>query len=358
MATVRLENLTLRFGRFEAVKNASLKVQDGEYCVLLGPSGCGKTSILRMIAGFARPSEGRVFVDDTEITHAYPGDRNIAMIFQNYALYPHLTVRGNFEFPLKAQKLSRQEIDRRVDEVADLLRMTGLLDRYPRELSGGQQQRVAVGRAIIRQAKVLLLDEPLGNLDAKLRVEMRANLKEIQRNLGVTAIHVTHDQIEAQALADKIVVMDAGSIQQAGSPEDVYEHPANRFVAGFIGTPAMNFFECRISREGSRYLLNGPGFRLPMSLEIGLPERATLGIRPEHLEVFAEPAEGRIEGSVRLVEPQGNMVILDLTIGEATAQAMEDKERLGFTPVTGQKVYLLFRPDKVHLFALDGRALR
>ncbi|MCC6446926.1 MAG: ABC transporter ATP-binding protein [Armatimonadetes bacterium] len=356
MATVRVENLTLRYGKFEAVKKASLQVEDGEYCVLLGPSGCGKTSILRMIAGFIRPTEGHVFVNDDDITQVYPGDRNIAMIFQSYALYPHLTVRGNFEFPLKAQKLSKEEIESRVQETAGLMRMTELLDRYPRELSGGQQQRVAVGRAIIRRASVLLLDEPLGNLDAKLRVEMRASLKEIQRNLGVTAIHVTHDQIEAQALADKIVVMEAGSIQQVGSSEQVYERPTNLFVAGFIGTPAMNFFNCQTVKEVPA--LQGPGFRLAMGDVTHLPDRLTLGIRPEHLEVYPSPAEGLIAASVRLVEPQGNLVIIDLTVGEVPARAMEDKERLGFIPSTGQAVYLGFRPDKIHLFAQDGRALR
>ncbi len=357
MARVVLEKLDCWYGRTHAVDQIDLVVEDGEFCVLLGPSGCGKTTTLRMIAGFVRPAGGEIYLDGEPISHLYPGHRNIAMVFQSYALYPHMTVREHLMFPLRAARMSPQEMARRVEEMADFLHMRDLLDRYPRELSAGQQQRTAIGRALIRRPRLFLLDEPLSNLDARLRVEMRASLRRLQQDLRITTIYVTHDQVEAQGLADKIVVMNHGRIQQVGSPQEIYRRPENLFVAGFIGTPPMNFLDCRLLREDGRVLLEGARFRLtaPPALaqtlrEVESGRSLILGIRPEHIILSAEALEDGIAGEVYVLEPQSNELIVDLRLGDQVLKARQDKRELGFHPRIGQTVWMRFPPEHWHLF--------
>jgi multiple sugar transport system ATP-binding protein len=356
MPEIALENLSVRYGRVEAVRDVCLTVRDREYCVLLGPSGCGKTSILRAIAGFISPAGGDVRIGGRSVVRLYPGDRDVAMIFQNYALYPHLTVRGNFAFPLQAQRLPAQELHERVMEIAQLLHMTHLLDRYPRELSGGEQQRVALGRALVRRCPALLLDEPLGNLDAKLRVEMRASLKQLQRQLGITAIHVTHDQTEALALADRIVVMNEGQVLQVGTPDEIYDRPANRFVAQFVGTPAMNMLRCRVVRREGAIVLEHEDMAIQVppfeasALTQRVGEEADVGVRPEHVRLCEPGEEGAATGVVVVTEPQGNELIVDLQVGERLLRARGPREQIGPFVSPGAKVAVSFRPERLHLF--------
>jgi multiple sugar transport system ATP-binding protein len=356
MPEIALENLSVHYARVEAVRDVSLTVRDREYCVLLGPSGCGKTSILRAIAGFVSPAGGDVRIGGQSVVRLYPGDRDVAMIFQNYALYPHLTVRGNFAFPLQAQRLPAQEADAKVVEIAQLLHMTHLLDRYPRELSGGEQQRVALGRALVRRCPTLLLDEPLGNLDAKLRVEMRASLKQLQRQLGITAIHVTHDQTEALALADRIVVMNDGQVLQIGTPDEIYDRPANRFVAQFVGTPAMNLLRCRVVRRDDAIFLQGEDMAIqaPPSEASALAKRvgeeADVGVRPEHVRLCEFDERCEAAGVVVVTEPQGNELIVDLQVGERLLRARAPREQIGAFARPEAKVGVSFPPERLHIF--------
>jgi multiple sugar transport system ATP-binding protein len=357
MGRLVLEQLDLWYGKTHAVDGINLTIEDGELCVLLGPSGCGKTSTLRMIAGFVGPSGGEIYLDGEPMSHLYPGRRNIAMVFQSYALYPHMRVRDHFTFPLKAAKTSRDEMKRRVEETADFLRMGDLLDRYPPQLSAGQQQRVAIGRALIRKPRLLLMDEPLSNLDARLRVEMRSNLRRLQQDLKITTVYVTHDQVEAQGLGDKIVVMNLGRIQQAGSPDEVYEKPANLFVAGFIGTPRMNLVECELRSEDGQLSLRGEGFSLSLAPDLrphvdmvpaGRPLVA--GIRPENVRLSPVERPSSIPAEVYVLEPQSNELIVDLKLGELTIKAREDKQGLGFRPEVGGRVWMEFQQNRLHLF--------
>ncbi len=271
MADVRVENLTKRFDEVVAVNNLSLDVKDQEFMVFLGPSGCGKTTTLRAIAGLERPDEGSIYIDDILVNDLPPASRDVAFVFQFYALYPHMTVYDNMAFPLKAVKTPKPEIDQRVKEVAAVLQIESMLSRTPEKLSGGEMQRVALGRAMVRQPKVFLMDEPLTNLDAKLRSEMRAELKRLQKDLGATTIYVTHDQLEAMSMGDKITVMDSGVVQQIGNPSDIYDHPASLFVAGFVGSPSMNLLDCIYSQEGGRsFLIAGKNdFKLDISDALG-----------------------------------------------------------------------------------------
>jgi len=310
-----------------------------------------------MVAGFVRPAAGEVYLDGQPISHLYPGDRNIAMVFQSYALYPHKTVREHFIFPLIPAKIPKHEIEQRVNEMADFLEMHDLLDRYPGELSAGQQQRVAIGRALIRHPRLFLLDEPLNNLDERLRVEMRANLRKMQQDLQITTVYVTHDQVEAQAMGDKIVVMDMGHIRQVGSPQQIYQHPDDLFVAGFIGTPPMNFIGCRLERRDSQAVLQNAHFSLPM--QAGLAARTEslvegkeliLGVRPEHIRVASQPEEGAIPAEVYVLEPQSNELIMALKLGNLIIKARDDKREIGFRPNVGQQVWIKFLQDYVHLF--------
>lgn len=357
MATVELENLTLYYGKVLAVDDISLRVEDRELCVLLGPTGCGKTSTMRMVAGLETPTAGKVYLDGEVINDYYPGDRDVAMVFQDYALYPHMTVAEHFAFPLKARKVSAQDIKRQVQDTADFLGLGDLLERYPSELSSGQQQRVAIGRALIRRPKVFLMDEPLGQLDGRTRAEMRASLKRLQRDLGITTIYVTHDQVEAQSLGDKIVVMKLGVIQQVGSPQEIYGKPANLFVAGFIGTPSMNFLDCSLHREGSDLQLRNDQFTLTLApalaqkaQSISTETTLALGVRPEHIRLASGEQPGTVPMEVEVVEPQSNEYVVGLKLGEHLIKAKQARKQLGFRPQVGQKVWANFLQNKMHLF--------
>lgn len=313
MSSVQVEKLYKRFGKIEAVKGISFEVKEGEFAVLLGPSGCGKTTTLRCIAGLEQPDEGKICFDGEDVTPLSPAARNIAFVFQLYALYPHLTAYDNIAFPLRAERLPRQEIQRRVDEVVHLLQIEDILHLKPRKLTGGQRQRVALARAIVRRPRVFLLDEPLSNIDAKLREVTRAELKKLQRSLKATTIYVTHDQIEAMTMADKIVVMNFGDIQQIGSPHEVYHYPANLFVARFIGSPGMNFIPGEVEERGGvlGVAINSEYF-LPLGEEQGLTlkrlspsvHRVILGVRPENILVVSQE-EKILDGEVYVFEPLG-----------------------------------------------------
>ena len=313
MATVEMKNLTKVYpGGVLAVDKANITVNDREFVVLVGPSGCGKTTTLRMIAGLEEITEGELFIDGKLMNDVAPKDRDIAMVFQNYALYPHMTVYNNMAFGLKIRKYPKPEIDKRVHEAAQILDIEELLDRRPKALSGGQRQRVAVGRAIVRRPKVFLFDEPLSNLDAKLRVQMRAELSALHNRLQATMIYVTHDQVEAMTMGDKIVVLRDGVIQQIGAPLELYNNPVNRFVAGFIGSPPMNIMNADIKEEGGRVIIDEGGFQLitdgqkAEALKPFLGKRVLFGIRPEDLVFSETPAkENNIVVKIGVIEPLG-----------------------------------------------------
>ena len=317
---------------FKAVDDFTLVIPDREFLVLVGPSGCGKSTTLRMVAGLEEISSGEIAIDGRVVNDVPAKDREIAMVFQNYALYPHMTVRENMAFGLKLRRLPRAEIQERVDEAASLLDIASLLDRLPKQLSGGQRQRVAVGRAIVRKPKVFLFDEPLSNLDAKMRVQMRVEISRLHRRLESTMIYVTHDQTEAMTMADRIVVMDGGRIQQVAAPMSLYHRPSNRFTAGFIGTPAMNFFEGRLCRNGSEYTFAGSGFTvaLPDAWAAPLADAsdgpATLGLRPEDVTCLddGDPGGFHFEASVDVVEPMGAETCLYAAVGGAPFIARAD----------------------------------
>ncbi len=356
MAEIRLEGIRVRYGKNVVLKDVSFTVPSRSLCVITGPSGCGKTTVLRVIAGLTKPEKGMVYLDGKPALHITPGERDVAMCFQTFALYPHMTVRENWMFPLYAEKLSPQEMSRRIDEVTRLLHMEFLLDRYPGQLSGGQQQRVALGRALVRRPKFYLLDEPLGNLDAKLRVEMRAEIRKIQENLGITTVYVTHDQTEAQAVADIMVVMDFGEVKQVGTPEEVYERPANLFVAGFIGTPRMNFFPVEVREEGGKLFLASSAFVLPVGHEWAHLLRewgkrgVILGVRPENVLLSLQPENHAFPATLEVIEPQSNEYIFTLSSGDTSFKARLRRNTLGFTPSLGQKVLVRFEAGFWHLF--------
>ncbi|WP_243089850.1 ABC transporter ATP-binding protein [Thermus neutrinimicus] len=361
MAKVRLEHVWKRFGKVVAVKDFNLETEDGEFVVFVGPSGCGKTTTLRMIAGLEEVSEGRIYIGDRLVNDVPPKDRDIAMVFQNYALYPHMNVYENMAFGLRLRRYPKDEIDRRVKEAARILKIEHLLSRKPRELSGGQRQRVAMGRAIVREPKVFLMDEPLSNLDAKLRVEMRAEIAKLQRRLGVTTIYVTHDQVEAMTLGHRIVVMKDGEIQQVDTPLNLYDFPANRFVAGFIGSPSMNFIRAGVEVQGERVYLAAPGFRVranPILAQALRPyggKEVWMGIRPEHLGLkgFTVIPEGEnvIRGEVEVAEPLGAETEIHVSVDGTVLVAKVD----GHAPVKpGDKVELLADTSRLHAFDVES----
>ena len=355
MSGIRLENVEKWFGDTQVIKGIDLAVADGEFCVFVGPSGCGKSTLLRMIAGLEETSRGRVLLGDgadaRDVTGLPPSERGLSMVFQSYALYPHMTVRENVGFGLKTMGAPRAEIERRVAEAARVLKLEDYLDRRPKALSGGQRQRVAIGRAIVREPVGFLFDEPLSNLDAALRVEMRHEIARLHKSLGATMIYVTHDQVEAMTLADRIVVLSAGRVMQAGSPRELYERPANLFVAQFIGSPKMNVMPARV--ENGRVVPRGqPGIAhdAPPRGEV-----AHLGVRPEHVELTGAD-RGHVRGTVQIVEylgadtfaqvdcgPAGNVVVR----APGNAAVRED-----------ETVGLLLDGSNLHLFAPDGRAIR
>ena len=322
MAQVKIKNVTKRFGKFEAVKDFSLEINDGEFIVLVGPSGCGKTTLLRMVAGLEKVTSGDIFIDETQVTHMPPKKRDIAMVFQNYALYPHMNVYSNLAFALKLRKMPKAEIKETVEKTADMLGIGDFMSRLPNQLSGGQKQRVALGRAIVRQPKVFLFDEPLSNLDAKLRVSMRAEILDIHHRLNNTSIYVTHDQLEAMTMGTRIIIMKDGVIQQNGSPQEIYNDPTNKFVAGFIGSPAMNLLSCSIKETGGKLVAAGPGMELAVADESAAPLKAYinkevfLGLRPEHISDSVdgnqEKSDSAFKAYVRLVEPLGSEQLVHL----------------------------------------------
>jgi multiple sugar transport system ATP-binding protein len=357
MAAVSAEHVFKNFGKQEVVKDFTLKIEDHEFLVLVGPSGCGKSTTLRMVAGLEEVTAGDLYIGDRRVNDLPPQDRDVAMVFQNYALYPHMRVYDNLAFPLRMHRMPRAEIDRRVQEAARMLGLDNLLHRYPRELSGGQRQRVALGRAIVRDPLVYLMDEPLSNLDAKLRVQTRAELKRLHSTLQTTTIYVTHDQVEAMTMGDRLVVMNLGEVQQVGAPHDIYRHPANVFVATFIGSPAMNIVRGHLAGEGGalRFEANGWSLRLPAEYASAFAAygrgEAILGIRPESMFVDEEGASadapGVIEAGVDLIEPLGAETLVHLTVGEDQLVARV----AGAAGVdAGQKVRLRLGPSGVHLF--------
>ena len=324
MATVELKNISKVYdGNVKAVDNVNIDIQDREFVVLVGPSGCGKSTTLRMVAGLEDITSGELYIDGKMVNDVPPKDRDIAMVFQNYALYPHMSVYDNMAFGLKIRKFAKEEIDQRVREAAKILDIEQLLDRKPKALSGGQRQRVAVGRAIVRKPKVFLFDEPLSNLDAKLRVQMRAEISSLHNRLKATMIYVTHDQIEALTMADKIVVMKLGIIQQIGGPLELYNNPNNKFVAGFIGSPPMNFMTVDIVAEGSQLYANEGSFRIKLSeqqnklLASYAGKKVTFGIRPEDVKFADKPIEDTtINGQVSVIEPLGSETHIYVTAGK------------------------------------------
>ena len=321
MATVTLESITKTFGETLAVDDVSLHIEDGEFVVLLGPSGCGKTTTLNMIAGLERPTAGHISIGGERVEHVPPDKRDIAMVFQSIALYPHMTVYQNISFPLRMARTPRAETDQRVRAAADLLRIGELLDRRPHQLSGGQRQRVALGRSVVRDPAVFLFDEPLSSLDAKLRVDMRVEVKKLHERLGATFVYVTHDQVEAMTMADRVAVMDEGNMLQLGAPDDIYTRPANLMVAGFLGNPGMNFLSGRLANGGGGLRFEGSGVALDLpaaaASATGSGRAVTLGIRPESVEVGEGAADGStVHGSIFATEPVGSDLFLDVLFGD------------------------------------------
>ena len=354
MATVVLENIDKIYDNgFHAVHDLSIDIKDGEFLVLVGPSGCGKSTALRMVAGLESISSGTLRIGDRVVNDVHPKDRDIAFVFQNYALYPHMTVRENIGFALKLRRTPKAEIESRVNEAARLLELTENLDRKPGQLSGGQRQRVAMGRAIVRRPQVFLMDEPLSNLDAKLRVQMRAEIKELHQRLKTTTIYVTHDQIEAMTMADKIVVMHDGIVEQIGAPLELYDRPANRFVAGFIGSPAMNFIEGRYG-PGGFVLPSGAVLPLEVKLPVSLGSEITYGIRPEHLQIAPAGTPDSIPAMVSVVEPTGSDTTL-LVKAEGGSLTVVLRERCALKP--GEAVALKPAAHQAHLFDEQGRRI-
>jgi multiple sugar transport system ATP-binding protein len=355
MASVSIQAVRKNFGDVPILHGVDIEIRDGSFTVLVGPSGCGKSTLLRMIAGLEQISSGEIRIGDRRVNDLQPKERDIAMVFQNYALYPHMTVRENMAFSLALAKQSKATIDAKVGRAAEILALGALLDRYPRQLSGGQRQRVAMGRAIVRDPQVFLFDEPLSNLDAKLRVAMRSEIKELHQRLKTTSIYVTHDQIEAMTMGDKIVVMRDGRIEQTGSPLELYDHPANQFVAGFIGSPAMNFLPGTLRRAGAAMhieLADGTRLDAPLRTAGVDGQSVVFGTRPEHLTLVDA---GGISAEVVVMEPTG----MDTFIAcrhEGTDLSAVFRERHDFAP--GSTVHLLPDPQRSHLFdASTGKRL-
>jgi len=347
MASVSVANVRKSYGHFEVLHGVDIDIEDGEFVILVGPSGCGKSTLLRMIAGLEEISGGDVAIGGRVVNDVEPKSRDIAMVFQSYALYPHMTVEANMGFSLRLAKAPKEEIRRRVREAAQILGLENLLDRYPRNLSGGQRQRVAMGRAIVRQPQVFLFDEPLSNLDAKLRVQMRSEIKQLHQRLRTTTIYVTHDQIEAMTMADRIVVMRDGYVEQIGSPLELYDRPANLFVAGFIGSPGMNLIRGKVSSDGPVEFIADGGARLPLPEGLGVTRGTEViyGIRPENIAV----AEGGIDAEVVVVEPTGAETLIVASIGSDNI-VLALRERIGSR--AGDTISLKPDTGKLHLF--DG----
>jgi multiple sugar transport system ATP-binding protein len=357
MASVTFEHVFKRFGDVIAVNDLNIHVADKEFLVLVGPSGCGKTTALRCLAGLEEISEGKIMIADRVVNDVAPKDRDIAMVFQSYALYPHMSVYDNMAFGLKLRKTPKEEIKRRVGVAADILGIGNLLDRKPRQLSGGQRQRVAVGRAIVREPKVFLFDEPLSNLDAKLRVETRANISKLHQQLQTTFIYVTHDQVEAMTMASRIAVINKGLLQQIDTPQTLYDRPNNLFVAGFIGSPAMNFFKSKLVRGDGKLFVDGGSFKVEVPVNRNetyskfVDKPVIMGIRPEDIQdpnflppsIFPQP----VDGNVDVTELMGNEIFLYVTVGEHNFVARVDPRT---SAKMGEKMQVMFNMNNVHLF--------
>jgi multiple sugar transport system ATP-binding protein len=361
MARVLIRNLNKFYDDFHAVKDVNLEIRDKEFVVLVGPSGCGKTTTLRMVAGLESISSGQVLIGDTVVNDLAPMDRDIAMVFQNYALYPHMSVYDNMAFGLKMRKVDRGQIKKQVYEAADILGIRDYLLRKPRQLSGGQRQRVALGRAIVRHPQVFLFDEPLSNLDAKLRVQMRVELKKLHNRLNTTAVYVTHDQVEAMTLGDRVVVMRGGIVQQVGEPLELYNTPVNRFVAGFIGSPAMNFASVHVTNGSGGLRAGNTGLAIDVPAEVGArlapyaDRDVILGVRPEDLELAngSDPPGLCFEAIVEVVERLGAESLLDLQVGGQTMVASVEPN---VRAKRGDKLRFALRPDRLHFFDTNSEA--
>ncbi len=358
MATVTFEGVNKFYGEFQAVKDLDLEIGDGEFMVLVGPSGCGKTTSLRMIAGLEEISSGTLRIGDRVVNDVAPKDRDIAMVFQSYALYPHMSVRENLAFGLKLRKVPKTQIERRVNEAAETLQLQKLLDRKPKELSGGQRQRVALGRAIVREPAVFLMDEPLSNLDAKLRVQTRAEIARLHQRLKTTVVYVTHDQVEAMTMGSRIAVMNDGLLLQVGTPQALYDTPVNRFVAGFIGSPSMNFVEVNVAGSGDSARLVGPAeWSIPLPARyreaaIGRGDKTLVaGFRPEHLEIGeAGPGDGSFQARADVVEYLGSQELLHVSAADQDIVAIIGSEH---RVRPGDIVNLILPLDKLHLFDVE-----
>lgn len=361
MSHLEIKNVTKTFGTFEAISQLSLAVEDGEFCALLGPSGCGKSTLLRMIAGLEPVSEGSVHIGGRDVTNVPPAKRSIAMVFQSYALYPHMSVRQNIGFSLSVARMPKAKIEARANEIAQMLHLEELMERKPSELSGGQRQRVAIGRSLVRDPEVFLFDEPLSNLDAKLRVQMRLEIAKLHQDLKTTMVYVTHDQVEAMTLADRIVVLDQGRISQIGTPLDLYNHPANKFVASFIGSPGMNILPVSLESavaDSVSAQLNGGG-----KLDIGTHSPVSdtkgsnweVGIRPEHLNLVAPDSENAVtSGEIQLVELLGNATTayVSTAAGQIIVQGAGDMQAK-----VGENVGINFEQAHLHLFSDSGQVI-
>ncbi|MCE2400234.1 ABC transporter ATP-binding protein [Candidatus Poribacteria bacterium] len=374
MATVKLENVTKRFGDLTALDDITLDVKDEEFFVLLGQTGAGKTTTLRCIAGLDKPEEGSIYLDDIRVNDKTPAERDVAFVFQSHILYPHLTVYENMAFPLHPRKLSTEEIDRRVKDIAEMLHIEHLLMRKPNQLSGGETQRVGLGRAMVRRPQVFLMDEPISNLDAKLRAEMRVEIRWRQRELGTTTFYVTHDQVEAMSMADRIAVLNTGKIQQLGTPSEIYNHPANLFVAGFIGSPSMNCIPCEIcSNNGNLQLTLSGGenedntfaiqdHRIAKTVsEINTERDLVFGAHPEDVLVSHQLVPNAFQVEVYSVEPLGAETIVELTLGtdaDGSRTIIKSRTAPNFEAEIGQHLYVSFVPERIHLFdKVTGEAL-
>lgn len=374
MTTLRVKDLTKRYGNVTALEKFSFEINSGEFMVLLGPSGCGKTTVIRCIAGLTSPTGGEIYIGDELVNDLPPKDRDVAMVFQNYSLYPHMNVYDNIAFPLKMRKTERQKIDDRVRSIADLLNIGHLLNRKPREISGGQMQRVALGRALVRKPRIFLMDEPLSNLDAKLRTEMRVEIKKLQKKLRITTLYITHDQVEAMSMADNIGVMESGKLQQLCTPEEVYNQPANQFVASFIGMPPMNFLECNMVRQTSQIFFTfatGSGVTTNSNVMLKLPDTLSdtfcnikqqtiiLGVRPKDLQILKpnQDFEGlKLKGEVSFMELLGDESIAEVRLGGNSIKISNVNSKLDELTV-GKEVMLGINQNKVFFFTKAGNRI-
>ena len=373
MTTLSIRNLTKRYGNLTALENFSLEIDSGEFMVLLGPSGCGKTTVLRCIAGLTDISSGEIYIGDEIVNKLPPKNRDVAMVFQNYSLYPHMNVYDNIAFPLKMRKTDKNQINDRVQEIASLLNINNLLKRRPKEISGGQMQRVALGRALVREPKVFLMDEPLSNLDAKLRTEMRIEIKKLQKKVAITTLYITHDQAEAMSMADNVAIMEAGKMLQLGSPQKVYNEPANQFVGSFIGNPPMNFLKFRVVREKYMFLKpdNGDSDKNDNKSMVQVPavlstiidrtreENIVLGIRPKDITVLRnnEGFDGlKLKGEVTYIELFGDDSVAELKLGQASLKISNVASRIDDL-IIGKEAALGVKYDKINLFTSSGERI-